>query len=113
MVTFETVRRMALALPEAEEGMSYGTPAFKVRQKLFARLREEGVLMVKCDLVYKDILLQSQPAIYFTTPHYDGYAGILVRLDVADEEELRDLLADAWRMAAPKRLVAAHEGTTI
>jgi hypothetical protein len=110
MVTFETVRLLALALPDVEEGTSYGTPAFKVRKKLFARLREEGVLMVKCDLVYKDILLQSQPEIYFTTPHYDGYPGILVRLAVAEEDDLRDLLADAWRLAAPKRLVATSKG---
>jgi hypothetical protein len=110
MVTFETVRQLALALPEVEESTSYGTPAFKVRKKLFVRLREEGVLVVKCDLVYKDILLQSQPDAYFTTPHYDGYPAILVHLDAVDEDDLRDLLADAWRMTAPKRLVTAHEG---
>jgi len=111
MVTFETVRQLALALPEVQEGTSYGTPAFKVLKKTFARLREEGVLVVWCDLVYKDVLLQSQPEVYFTTPHYNGYPAILVRLATADEDDLRDLLADAWRMVAPKRLVEASRET--
>ncbi|MFN8513627.1 MAG: hypothetical protein U0841_13785 [Chloroflexia bacterium] len=61
MVTFETVRQLALALPEVQEGTAYGTPAFKVRKKTFARGREEGVLVVWCDLVYKDVLLNRSP----------------------------------------------------
>jgi hypothetical protein len=109
MVTFETVRQLALALPEVEEGITHGTPSFKVRKKFLSRLREEGVLVVKCNLVFKEVLLQSQPNIYFTTPHYDGYPYILVRLAEVGEDDLRDLFTDAWRMTAPKRLVAAHE----
>ena len=61
MVAFETVRQLALALPEVEEGVTHGTPSFKVRKKFLSRLREEGVLVVKCDLVLKEVLLQSQP----------------------------------------------------
>ncbi len=110
MVTFETVRQLFLALPEVEEGITHGTPSFKVRKKFLSRLREEDVLVVKCDMVFKEVLLQSQPEIYFTTAHYDGYPYVLVRLAEVDEEDLRDLIADAWRMTAPKRLVAAHGG---
>ncbi len=54
MVTFETVRRLALALPAAEESTSYGTPAFKVGGKLFARLREDHDLVVKIDVGHRD-----------------------------------------------------------
>ena len=108
MVTFATVRTLALALPGAAEGTSYGTPAFKVGGKLFARLREEGdVLVVKTDLGHREALIQSRPDVYHVTPHYQDYPYVLVRLATADEVELDDLLADAWAMVAPKRLVAS------
>lgn len=107
MVTFETVRRLALALPEAEEGTSYGTPAFKVHGKLFARLREDGDdLVVKIEVGHRDALIASQPDRYHVTPHYHDSEYVLVRLSQADEPDLADLLADAWQMAAPKRLAA-------
>lgn len=106
MVNLAAVRRLALALPEAEETTSYGTPAFKVRGKLFARLREEGdILVVKCDLNEREALTQSEPDTYFVTPHYQNYPYVLVRMKEIDLEPLRELLTDAWRIAAPKRLV--------
>ena len=106
MVTFEMVRRLALALPETTEGTSYGTPAFRVRGKFLARLREEGILVVKVGNDAPDALIQMQPETYFITPHYAGSSAVLVRLALIAEDELRDLLADAWRSNAPKRLVA-------
>lgn len=106
MVTLAAIRRIALALPEAEETTSYGTPAFKVRDKLFARLREEGdILVVKCDMDEREALIQSEPDTYFVTPHYQNYPYILVRMKEIDLEALREVLTDAWRIAAPKRLV--------
>lgn len=107
VLTFEEIRTFALALPESEEGTCYGTPAFKVRGKLFARLRDEGdVLAVKVDPAFRDALIRSRPETYFITPHYEHSPYVLVRLGTADSEELSDLLADAWRLAAPKRLAA-------
>ena len=108
MVTYERVRQLALALPSAEEGTSYGTPAFKVRGKLFARLRADGTLMVKAELGVREALIETQPDRYFTTPHYADYPSVLVRLEYADEDDLADLLADAWLMVAPKRLAATY-----
>ena len=111
MVTFETVRQLALALPEVEEGTWFGTPAFRVRGKSFARLREEGdVLVVKVDPGYQEALIQMQPDTYFITPHYAGHPYVLVRLTGVEPEELRGLLTDAWRLSAPKRLVASFDG---
>lgn len=105
MVTLDDVRALATALPGAEEGTSYGTPAWKVKGKLFARLREEGdVLALKTD--DKEGLLASDPGVFFTTPHYDGHPMVLVRMDVVAPGELRELLEDAWRLCAPKRLQA-------
>lgn len=109
MATFETAQAIALALPEVTQGITHGTPAFHVRKKFFSRLREEDVLVVKCDLGYVDALIQMEPETYFITPHYAGYPYVLVRLSHVEEEALRDLLTDAWRLSAPKRLVAAFD----
>jgi hypothetical protein len=109
-VSFETVRQLALALPGIEEGTSYGTPAFKVRGKLLARLREEGeTLVVKIDFSDRDLLTQADPDTFFVTDHYVGHPLMLVRLSSVRREQLRILLEDAWRSAAPKRLVAAYD----
>src|SRR6202011_4387347 len=104
-VTFETVRELALALPEVEESTSYGTPAFKVRRKMFVRLREEGVVVVMIDVADKEFLIRTRPDTYFTLPHYDGYPAVLVRLAAVGQDEMRDLVAAAWRFVAPHGLV--------
>jgi len=106
MVTEADVRRIALSLPATTEKPSYGTPGYRVKDKLFARLREEGdVLVVWCeDLGEKAALIAAEPDKFFTTPHYDGHPTVLVRLGAVDATELRELLTDAWRTRAPKRL---------
>ena len=96
---------MALELPSAEEGTSYGTPAFKVRKKLFARMQEEGgVLVVKVDRDEREALIESEPEVYFVTPHYENYGYVLVRLEAVERDQLREILADSWRLAAPRKL---------
>jgi len=110
VVTFDTVRKLALVLPETEESTWFGTPAFKVRGKSFSRLRDDGDLVVKIPSGHREALIRAKPDTYFVTPHYRDHPYVLVRLANADEEELADLLADAWAMSAPKRLVAAFEG---
>ena len=112
VVTHEEVRELALALPEVEESTSFGTPSFKVRRKMVAGFRDAGeVLVVRIDVADKDYLIGSRPDVYFTTPHYDGYPAVLVRLAEVRRDELRELLAAAWRFVAPPRLVAGHEDT--
>jgi hypothetical protein len=106
---FETVREIALALPEVEEGPCYGTPGFRVRGKLFARIREDGeTLVLKIDLDARELLLAADPEAFFLTDHYRGYPYVLVRLPVVEPEQLRELLEDAWRLSAPKRLAASR-----
>jgi hypothetical protein len=106
MATTESdVRAIALSLPETEERPSYGTPGFRVKDRLFARIREEGVLLVRCaDEAEKEFLLRADPEKFFTIPHYDGHASVLVRLSAVDRDELAELLTEAWRVRAPKRL---------
>jgi hypothetical protein len=105
MATETDVRQIALALPETEERPSYGTPGFRVKDRLFARIPEHGVLLVWCaDEAEKDFLLRAAPEKFFTTPHYDGHPSVLVGLDAVDRDELAELLTDSWRVRAPKRL---------
>jgi hypothetical protein len=102
------VRELALALPHTIEKPSYGTPGFRVKDRLFARIRDEGsVLVIWCDSMdEKEFLIASEPATFFTTPHYDGHVHVLVRLSKVGRKELAELLAESWRVRAPKRLVA-------
>jgi hypothetical protein len=107
MASEDDVRAIALALPETSERSSYGTPGFRVKDKLFARIREPGVLIVRtADEAEKDFLIRAEPEKFFTIPHYDGYPSVLVRLAAVDREELTELLTDAWRTRAPKRVLA-------
>lgn len=98
----------ALELAEVELSTSYGDPAFKVRNKAMAVVKEPELLYLPCPLEQKDLLLEIAPEIYFQTDHYKGWPGLLVRLDVIDDEELGLRLEDAWRYRAPKRLAATR-----
>jgi hypothetical protein len=108
VVDEDDVRRIALSLPETTEKSSYGTPGFRVKDRLFARIREEGdVLVLWCaDEGEKTGLITADPDKFFTTPHYDGYPLILVRFEAIDVPELTELVTDSWRLRAPKRLVS-------
>lgn len=108
MVTWHDVVAFAVTLPEVEESTSYGTPALKVKGKLFARLRSEddGGLALRCTAVDKEALVGGDDPAYYTIPHYDGYDYVLVRLDLADEVETFELVQDAWHVVAPARVRA-------
>jgi len=109
-VTWETVCRLALALPGVEEGTSYGTAALRVKGKFYVRLRNDGEsIVLKIGHDAKEVLLQADPEVFFTTDHYNGYPAVLVRLATVRADDLRALLEDAWRLSGPKRLVAAWD----
>ena len=104
---FDEVRRIALALPDAEEGTSYGTPAFFVRRRLFARLREDGdSLVLKCNVFERTYLMEDQPDVFHITDHYRDWPCVLVRLSTVTPALMRERMEESWRMMAPKRLVA-------
>ena len=106
----QTVRRLLLAFPGVEEGPCYGTLGFRVRGRFLARLRDDGAtLVVKCGDDERDFRMQADPDTFFTTDHYRGYPTVLVRLASVDARDLRDVLEQAWRRSAPKRLLAAYE----
>ncbi|MFE3447926.1 MmcQ/YjbR family DNA-binding protein [Nonomuraea sp. NPDC059194] len=112
MVTDDDVRRIALGLPETTERPMYGTPAFYVKARWFARIREEGDVLVLpvASEEHRQELIAADPGVFFTLPHYDGYAAVLVRFAAVGVEELAELLTDAWRLRAPKRVLAAFGG---
>ena len=100
-VTYDTVRELALKLPNVEEGTSYGTPALKVRGKLFVRLKEDGeTIVLRSDSFDREHLLNSAPETFFITDHYKDYPWVLVRLAKLDAAQLEELLEDAWRRVA-------------
>ena len=106
-VTFDDVRAMAMALEGVEESTSYGTPAFKVRGKLLARLREDGeTLVVRADMDARDMLVASDPEAFFFTDHYAAYRAVLVRLPRVARGALAVLLEEAHRTEAPKKRAA-------
>lgn len=100
----------AVTLPEVAESTSYGTPSLKVAGKLMARLRTEddGGLAIKCSAVDKVALAGGDDPAYYTIPHYDGYGYVLVRLELASADEVSELIADAWHIAAPATLRKRH-----
>jgi len=109
-LTLTEVRRLLLALPGVEEGPCYGTPGFRVRGRFLARFWEDGeTLVVKCGDDERDFRMQADPVTFFTTDHYRGYPTVLVRLTRVRPADLRDVLEQAWRRNAPKRLVTAWE----
>lgn len=125
MATWDDVRRSALALPETtERGSHDDLPAWRVRDKMFVWERplrrgdlealgdgapDGPILGVRLpDLGAKEALIADDPAVYFTTPHFDGYPAVLVRLDRIDVDELTELVTEAWYARAPKRLATAH-----
>jgi hypothetical protein len=110
MADADTARRLAEALPGVEEGTSYGTPSWKVRGKFFARLRDsDTVLVAKVDKGEKQLLMEAEPDVFFETPHYNGYGYVLVRLANIADDELAEVVEDAWRLAAPTTLVKERD----
>jgi hypothetical protein len=102
------VRAIVSRFPEVEES-SEGRLAWRVRGKLFcwqARDRDGGGLAVRVERDEKELILDANPDVYFTSPHYRGYPAVQVRLEAIDHDELAQRLEDAWLIKAPKRLAA-------
>ena len=107
---YDTLWRLALALPGVEEGTSYGTPAFKVAGKLMARLKEDGEsLVIMIAFEERARLMKADPATFYITNHYLNYPSMLVRLPKVRATMLRDLLEKAWRRVAPPHMLEAFD----
>jgi hypothetical protein len=124
---WEDVRRLALALPETGERLSRDLRQWRVRDKLFvwerplrrADLEALGkdapdgpILGARVEhLGAKEALVAGDPMVFFTTPHFDGYPAILVRLDRIVVDDLHEVIVEAWLARAPKRVAKAFVDT--
>jgi hypothetical protein len=108
VATWPDVLRLALALPGTEESTSYRMPCAKVRGKTFVTMssREEGALVVRCPEEEAHLLCAALPDVYYLTPHYAGWDGVLARLDAIDEDELAARVEDAYAFVVAKYRLA-------
>ena len=104
-LSLAAIRRAVSAIPGVEEGTSYGTPAWRHRGKLLARLHQDGQsIVLKVGNETRDHLLQADPQTFFITDHYIGYPTVLARLDRLSAADLKKLLVRAMEgMARPRR----------
>ena len=119
----EDVRRLALALPQVAEIDSDGFD-FRVGGKGFVWsyperqpgqrrvLRTDIAVLYVGDEAEKQALLLGEPRLFFSTPGYDGWPLVMLRLAEVDAERLSELITDAWRMRAPAALAAEFGGST-
>ncbi|MBI1198791.1 MAG: MmcQ/YjbR family DNA-binding protein [Phenylobacterium sp.] len=121
MVDRETLRRLVEALPSGHDASTERALTYLVAGKGLAwtwnervhpkkpRVPRLDVLAVRCSFERREMLLDTAPDRFFIDDHYRGYAGVLVRLDAIDEDEMAGMLEAAWRMVAPKALVKARD----
>jgi hypothetical protein len=110
-MTFDDVRKIALTWPEVEDGTSYGTPALKVRKKMLVRLRDDGdsLVMPGVPIDERDMLVESQPKVFYFTDHYRDYPMVLIRLSKTKRSTVEPLLRRQWRALASKKAVMSME----
>lgn len=125
MASWTDVSRIALSLPEAtEQTRNDGLRAWCVKDKFFVWERplrksdlaalggaapKGAILGARVEhLVAKEAMVNSEPEIFFTTPHFDGYPAVLIRLGKVGKRELREVIVEAWLARAPKRLAKEY-----
>ena len=109
-VTWEDAIEMAAEYPGVVLKSSYGTPGIYVGKQFMARLREPDVMVLKP--VFDDeqrFLMETSPAAFSLTDHYRGYPTILIRLSKVSRGQLAELIEQAWRRLAGKKLLAEHD----
>jgi hypothetical protein len=106
-MTFDDVRKIALAWPEVEDGASYGTLALKVRKKMLVRLKEDGdsLVMPGVPLEERAMLVETRAKIFYFTDHYRDYPIVLIRLSKATRAAVEPFLRRRWRELASKKAV--------
>src|SRR5690242_10033770 len=110
----ERVRKLAMKLPDVEEGTTFGYPAFKVGGKTFAwfpkkKEVEPGSLGVRMTILEREYRIAAEPRVYYVTPHYKDYDSVLARVDELTDAALRELLESGHEYIVTK---SKGSGTT-
>ncbi len=110
-MTEDDVRAMALALPQVEETVSYGKPAFKAFGKFLTRVRKEdnSIVLVGVDFDEREMLIEAEPDIFHITAHYKDYPSVLARLETVHPGTVKGFLERRWRACAPKKALKEWE----
>jgi len=111
-MTFDDIRKLALAWPEVEDSSSYGTPALKVRKKMLVRLKEDGDSLVMPDVPQDEraMLIEKEPKVFYFTDHYRDYPMVLIRLSRTKRATVEPFLRRRWRELASKKAVREFDG---
>jgi hypothetical protein len=111
-MTFDDVREMASAFPGVEGHLVFGGTTIRVGKRFLAciaKIDPDTLVLKVPDRLEREFLLNTQPEIYYMQDHYASFECVLIRMSRADPEEVRDLLEQAWRFYAPKKLVASYQ----
>jgi len=114
LITFDTVRELALEMTDVKTGTAYGAPAVKVRGNLLASVSvdksaEPNSAAIHIDFDMRSSLLAARPDVYYVPEHYSGYPRVLVRLSKISRSELRKVLSLSWNFVAAKKPARASK----
>ena len=114
-MTADEMKAIVLAFPGAEEGMSYGSPSFKLNGKFFTRLRREDASVVLMDISHdeREMLMEAEPATFHLTPHYKDYPCVLARIESLHAGSFQNFLERRFRKVAKKTVVKAWEAERV
>jgi hypothetical protein len=111
VLTPDQVREFALAMPDAVERETWGHPTFRVHDRIFASTSADGVVaIIKASKEDLAELMAADPETYDPADYFGRFGWVRAQLATADPDEIRDLVVEGWRRAAPKRLVAHYDG---
>jgi hypothetical protein len=102
------IRSKLVALPGVTERLCFGTPAFYVNKKYFARLKEDGETPV-LQTLERDKWIAAKPDAFFITDHYFNYDYMLINLNTVSPDDLTELLLTSWHNRATKKLIKEYE----
>ena len=110
-MTEAEVRALALSLPQVEETIAYGKPAFKAFGKFLTRVRKEdnSIVLVGVEFDEREMLMEAEPGTFHITTHYKDYPSVLARLETVDPGTVKSFLERRWRQCAPKKVLKEWE----